>query len=62
MFICQNLFGFEKKLRVKYNELVEIAILRTTSLYLRTADDEEHGECRGCGSNNEILHDFIIFI
>lgn len=29
---------------MKYDELVEITILRTTSLYLRTAYDEEHGE------------------
>jgi len=42
LFFYSNLFGFEKKICVKYDELVEITILRTTSLYLRTADDEEH--------------------
>lgn len=40
VFFYSNLFGFEKKLKIEHRHALEIDLVRTTSLFIRTSDEE----------------------
>eukprot|EP00804_Cyclotella_cryptica_P007091 CCRYP_014538-RC/>CCRYP_014538-RC protein AED:0.09 eAED:0.09 QI:153/1/1/1/1/1/6/63/495 len=42
LFFYSNLFGFEKRICIKYDDAVEILKYRHTSLYVRTFSGDEH--------------------
>ena len=44
LFFYSNLFGFEKKICVRYENAVELITYRSTSLYVRTSSGDEHGK------------------
>lgn len=45
LFFYSNLFGFEKKICIRYEETVELIMYRSTSLFVRTSSGDEHGKC-----------------
>lgn len=40
VFFYSNLFGFEKKLKIEHRHALEMDLVRTTSLFIRTSDEE----------------------
>lgn len=44
LFFYSNLFGFEKKICIRFEETVELITYRSTSLFVRTSGGDEHGK------------------
>lgn len=40
VFFYSNLFGFEKRIKIDYTNALEIDLVRTTSVFIKTIDDE----------------------
>ncbi|KAL7438040.1 hypothetical protein ACHAXM_005972 [Skeletonema potamos] len=40
VFFYSNLFGFEKRIKIDYKHALEIDLVRTTSVFIKTIDDE----------------------
>eukprot|EP00985_Skeletonema_marinoi_P008576 scaffold3916_cov138-Skeletonema_marinoi.AAC.1 len=40
VFFYSNLFGFEKRIKIDYTNAVEIDLVRTTSVFIKTSDEE----------------------
>jgi len=40
VFFYSNLFGFEKRIKIDYTNVVEIELVRTTSVFIKTSDEE----------------------
>lgn len=50
----QNLFGFEKKISIRFCDARELMLYRSTSIFIRTVNGDEHGELNVSMDTNRI--------